>query len=79
MSKYPVEVGDDEGINDALNYLLSGPGGLGQFFKGFNSYSPTYLTANFRPPFTQSGIANLFVAPIALSTSEWVDGRTFKR
>ena len=54
MAKYPVEIGDDEGTADALNYLLSGPGGLGQNFAGFSSYAPAYLTGNFRIPFSQT-------------------------
>ena len=36
-AKYPVDIGDDEGIVDAVNYLLSGPSGLGQNFSGFSS------------------------------------------
>ena len=52
MAKFPVEMHDDEGQSDAINYLLSGPGGLGQNFTGFSAYSPGYLTGNFRPPFT---------------------------
>ena len=79
MAKFPITSNDSrQSIADALNYTLSGPSGLGQNFKGFSSSTPASLTGNFRPPFTQTGIANLFVAPITLSTSEWVDGRTFK-
>jgi hypothetical protein len=77
-SKYPVEQSDDAGQIDALNYLLSGPGGLGQFFKGFSSYTDAYLTGNFRIPFTQDTAANLYVAPIALSNAEQLDQRTIK-
>ena len=65
MSKYPVEVGDDEGIADSLNYLLSGPGGLGQNFKGFSSYAPTYLTANYRPTYTTGNIITNCVGSFA--------------
>jgi hypothetical protein len=52
MAKFPVEMNDDEGQTDAINYLLSGPAGLGQFFKGYSAYAPGYLTSNYRPPFT---------------------------
>jgi len=52
MSKFPVEKTDKEGIIDAVNYLLSGPGGLGQNFQGFSSWTKGYLTGNYRPPFT---------------------------
>lgn len=51
-AKYPVEISDQEGIVDAINYLLSGPAGLGQNFDGFSDYNPAYLTGTFRAPFT---------------------------
>lgn len=69
---------DDEGQTDAINYLLSGPSGLGQNFAGYSSYAPVYLTGNFRIPFTQVDIANLYVAPITLGTTEMLDDRTVK-
>lgn len=78
MAKFPVEMSDDEGQTDAINYLLSGPSGLGQFFQGFSAYTDAYLTGNFRPPFTQSTSANLYVAPITLSLTEMLDSRTIK-
>jgi hypothetical protein len=88
MAKFPVNPGDsNSAITDALNYTLSGPGGLGQNFKGFsspviNSGPPTnvtaYLTGNYRPPFTQTAPASTFVAPIALATAEYLDPRTIK-
>ena len=78
MAKFPVEQSDDEGIADAVNYLLSGPAGLGQNFAGFSAYTPAYLTGNFRPPFTDQATADIYVAPIALSTSEMLNDRTFK-
>ena len=78
ISKYPIDSGDDEGILDAINYLLSGPAGLGQNFSGFSSYTPAYLTANFRIPFSQTGIAQLYIAPINIDTVEMLDDRTVK-
>lgn len=54
MSKYPVELSDSEGQVDAINYLLSGPSGLGQNFQGVSAYKPTYLTGFYRKPFTVS-------------------------
>lgn len=78
VAKYPVDVGDEEGIVDAVNYLLSGPAGLGQNFAGFSSYATAYLTGNFRIPFSQSGPANLYVAPISISNAEQLDSRTIK-
>lgn len=77
-AKYPVDISDQEGIVDAVNYLLSGPSGLGQNFSGFSSYTPAYLTGNFRIPFSQPTSANLYVAPISLSNAEELDDRTIK-
>jgi hypothetical protein len=77
-AKYPVDAGDDEGILDAVNYLLSGPAGLGQNFAGFSSFTPAYLTANFRIPFSQSSIAQLYVPAITIDTVEMLDDRTVK-
>jgi hypothetical protein len=70
-AKYPVEISDQEGIVDAVNYLLSGPSGLGQNFDGFSSYTPAYLTGTFRAPFTvptsTTPVPTLYVAPISIS------------
>jgi hypothetical protein len=38
---------------DAVNYVLSGPAGLGQNFGGVNYSEPAWLTGNFRPPATR--------------------------
>lgn len=78
MAKFPVEYTDQEGVVDAVNYLLSGPAGLGQNFAGFSSYTPAWLTGNFRVPYAQNSVAQLYVAPIALSKAEMLDGRTIK-
>lgn len=78
MSQYPVE--SQEQLYQAVNYLLSGPGGLGQNFAGFSSYQEAWLTGNFRIPFSQSTAAALFVGnpDIALSLTEMLDDRTVK-
>jgi hypothetical protein len=78
MAKFPVEIGDHEGIIEAINNLLSGPSGLGQNFAGFSSYTPGWLTGNFRVPYTISTMAPLYVADIALSQSEMTSGNTWK-
>jgi hypothetical protein len=78
MAKFPVEITDNEGVIEAVNYLLSGPAGLGQNFSGFSSYTSAYLTGNFRIPYTQSKEFVLYVSPIQLSKSEMLDGRTWK-
>jgi len=86
MSSYPVEAADTSGIVDAVNNLLSGPGGLGQDFSGFTSFEQAYLTGNIRTPYTRFGpfnsttnvIPRLYVFPIALAQSEMLSGDTFK-
>ena len=89
MAKFPINPGDtDSAIADALNYVLSGPGGLGQNFKGFSSIvnqdtvppvnETAYLTGNYRPAFTQTTPTQTYVPSIALSTSEYLDPRTRK-
>jgi len=68
MAQYPVE--DDAGLFEAVNYLLSGPAGLGQNFNGFSSYTPVYLSGTFRAPFVVSTASNApswYVAPISIS------------
>jgi len=79
MSSYPINTGDNESLIDAVNYAVSGPSGLGQQLQGFSSYGVTRLTGNFRVPYTNSDFpAELYVAPIALSTAEWLDDYTLK-
>lgn len=88
---YPVTANTAE-LVDGLNQALAGPSGLGQGFAYFNSpgidstgVTQFDLTGNFRAPFTQQNfgspgvpLVNLYVAPIALSTSEMIDERTWK-
>jgi hypothetical protein len=80
MAQYPVE--DEAGLYEAVNYLLSGPSGLGQNFSGFSSYTPVYLTGTFRAPFvvsTSTTAPNWYVAPISISNitrQNVIDGKT---
>lgn len=71
MSQYPVE--DKSGIIDGVNYLLSGPAGLGQNFQGFSSYTPVYIKPTNRAPFTlpldTTNNVKWYVAPIPLSNA----------
>lgn len=53
MSQYPIETGDQQAIADGLNYVLSGPAGLGQNFSGSSSSAPAYLNTTVREPFTK--------------------------
>ena len=78
MSQFPVETGDLQSLAQGVNYLLSGPGGLGQNFQGFSTYTPGYLTGNFRPPFTNTTVAPLFVDLIPLGVSQMLDKRTWQ-
>ena len=54
--QFPVQTGNDQAVAEALNYLLSGPAGLGQDFNGYEQWTPGYLTGNFRIPYTQLSI-----------------------
>lgn len=81
MPQFPVS--DAQGIQDGLNYVLSGPTGTGQNFASFGAGTFGDLTGNFRPPYTilnatTTPAVDLYVAPIALSTAEMLDGRTWK-
>lgn len=78
MSQFPIEPGDQQGIVDGLNYVLSGPGGLGQNFQGFSAYETGYLTGNFRRPYGSTTPVPLYVAPIACSSAVKIDNRTFQ-
>jgi len=76
MSQYPVQ--DEAGLYEGVNYLLSGPSGLGQNFAGFSAYTDAWVTGNFRRPYSQNTLADLYVAPVALSTCSALDTRTFQ-
>ena len=72
MSQYPVTTSD--GLYSAVNYLLSGPAGLGQNFQGFSAYLPAYVKGTFKQPFTISTTATTSaptwtVAPIAVTSA----------
>jgi len=76
MSQYPVQ--DEAGLYEGVNYLLSGPSGLGQNFSGFSAFNDSWITGNFRLPYGQDTEASLYVAPIALSNAEQLDSRTIR-
>lgn len=56
MAQFPLQTGNDTAIADGLNYLLSGPSGLGQDFAGYEQWTPGYLTGNFRIPYVQLSV-----------------------
>ena len=82
MSQFPIS--SEEGLYEAVNYLASGPAGLGQNFSGFSAYKPAYLTGTFREPFTVATTATTnppqwYVAPVSISAVNQlnvVDGKT---
>jgi len=81
MAQYPVE--DEAGLYSAVNYLLSGPAGLGQNFQGFSAYKPAYLTGTFRAPFTVSTTATTnpptwYQTPISITTASALTSSTTK-
>ena len=78
MAVYPIEIGDDQGIVDVINYVASGPSGLGQPNVGFNRSTTAYITGNFRLPYSNTNYAQTYVAPIALGNSYWLDDYTWK-
>ncbi len=39
-------------LQEYVDYLISGPAGLGQNFSGLSFYEPAYITGTFRAPFT---------------------------
>lgn len=81
MAQFPLS--SQQGVLDGLNYVLSGPVGLGQNFAGFSSSLNADATGNYRPPFTVDNFGTLpniyiYVAPISIATTEFLDERTIK-
>jgi hypothetical protein len=68
MPSYPVA--SDQSIKEGLDYLLSGPAGLGQNFQGFSSSDVGYVTGNFRLPYGSTTPVPLYVSPLLLGTSQ---------
>lgn len=71
---YPIEDINSQLAIDGLNYVLSGPSGLGQDFAGFSTYSPGYLTSNFRVPYSVQSITKLAAGVNGASTITVVGG-----
>ena len=70
MSQFPIV--SEAGLYEAVNYLASGPAGLGQNFSGFSAYQPAYLTGTFRAPFTVATTSTTnppqwYVSPVSVS------------
>lgn len=76
MAKYPVELGDNQGQLDAVNYLLSGTQGLGQSVRGTVFSTQALQNGNLVAPFTSS-IASLYRTE-SISTITWLDSNTLK-
>ena len=78
MAVYPINSGDEQNLLDAVNYVASGPSGLGQPNVGFNKSTIGYVTGNFRLPYNQDQLCLIYRAPIALGNSYWLDDYTWK-
>lgn len=57
---------DSNDVVDAVNYVLSGPSGLGQNFSGVSGYNTTLLTGNYRSPYV---IASVSVNTLGANTA----------
>lgn len=78
MSKFPVEISDGEGIVDGVNYLLSGPSGLGQNFGGVSFSDIGYLAGTNTDPYVTASASILQTGLIAISTGYFLDSITLK-
>jgi len=58
MAQFPVDYSkeDSASVVEAVNYLLSGPSGLGQNFSGTNQFTTAWLTGNSRSPATRTPV-----------------------
>lgn len=64
MAQYPIS--DQQGIIDGLNYVLSGPGSLGQSFQGYSSNTTTAITGNIIDPTTGEVASGLPITTVYL-------------
>jgi len=79
MAKYPVELNDQTGLVDNLNYLLSGNQSLGQSVQGQVFSTQAYQTGNNVAPFTTSNAAGATLnAGVVISTATWLDDNTLQ-
>jgi hypothetical protein len=80
MSQFPVE--NEPGLYEGVNYLLSGPAGLGQNFEGFASYTPAYVRPALRAPFTipldTTQNPDWYVEPLAIGNIVALDTNSFR-
>ena len=76
MAKYPVELNDQTGLVDNLNYLLSGNQSLGQSVQGQVFSTASSQTGNNVLPFT-SALAVLGRTE-TIATVDWLDDNTIK-
>jgi hypothetical protein len=80
MAQFPVE--NEPGLYEGINYLLSGPAGLGQNFEGFASYTPAYVRPALRAPFTipldTTQNPDWYVTPLAIGNIVALDTNSFR-
>ena len=73
MANFPIQAGDEQSLIEGVNYVLSGPSGLGQNFSGYSSSEPATITGNYRSPFTITPAvttASVFNSDIPTSNGE---------
>lgn len=80
MASYPVENDDISGLTEGVNYLLSGPAGLGQNFSGTNGEGNIFIKGTETSPFTSTDVPfpELYIAPIDLASGTYLDDRTIE-
>lgn len=78
MANYPINGGDDQSLLDAVNYVASGPSGLGQPNVGFNTSVTGFVTGNYRVPYNNATLCLLNTSAIPLGNSYWLDDYTWK-
>jgi hypothetical protein len=66
MSQYPILA--DSGQLEVLNYVASGPSGLGQNFQGYAAWSPGYINPNFRVPYVSVSWTRVCVGLVGENT-----------
>jgi hypothetical protein len=79
MAQFPIEIDDSQAINEAINYLLSGPAGLGQNFQGFSAYLPAYIRPSGKQPWSLDILSTLnpsFYLNIPINDVQPVGGAT---
>jgi hypothetical protein len=79
MAAYPITNPDGSNLIEALNYVASGPAGIGQQLDGFAAYADApYLTGNKQTPFINKNTTVMYSGIADISSIDWIDGYTIK-